>query len=121
MAGNTASAIFGPLNYDQTPPTVAINGLLGFPLLQILAAGAAVTGTAADNLSGVLFIGVAFKMVGAAQVTVVATCTAGCGTTAATWSAPTTGLPAGTYTVYANSVDVAGNISQTATITLLLL
>ena len=118
VAGNTAPATFGPLNYDHTPPTVTITSALG---LEVLDVGQSVAGTAGDNLSGVLFVGVAFKMAGAAQITLVATCTAGCGTTAAAWAASTKGLAAGLYTVNAQSVDIAGNISQSATISLLLL
>ncbi len=103
-AGNT-TAVSVTLNYDHTPPTAHIDGN---PVQTVL--GVPVTGTAADNLSGVASIKVSFAdLFGLLGTTVrQATCTAGCGTTAATWTVSTGGL-LGIYTVTAAATDVAGN------------
>jgi len=94
------------LKYDATPPTATING----GPIQIQLAGTPLTGTAADNLSGVASIKVSFANLLGLQGTTTrqATCTSGCGTTAATWSVSTAGL-LGIYTVTATATDVAGN------------
>lgn len=107
VAGNTTTATFGPIMYDHTAPATAINP--GQPL-QIIA-GATVTGTATDNLSGVASTTVSFaNLLGLLGTTTrQATCTSGCGTTSATWSVSTTGL-FGLYLVTASSTDVAGNV-----------
>lgn len=105
-AGNYTLANFGPFNYDHTPPSTTVSG----GLLQVLAAGAPVTGGATDNVSGVLVVGVAFVPLVGPAISRTAICTA-CGTTTATWRVSTTGIPTGVYTVYAQSIDEAGNTS----------
>ncbi|MDQ6796774.1 MAG: hypothetical protein M3011_01905 [Actinomycetota bacterium] len=108
-AGNTTAANFA-LRYDHTPPTTAINRDENLQVL-VLVAGAPVTGTATDNLSGVASTAVTFNsplgLFG--SVTRQATCTSGCGTTAAKWSVSTKGLY-GVWVVTARSTDVAGNV-----------
>ncbi|MGI9022739.1 MAG: hypothetical protein ACR2HV_05830 [Acidimicrobiales bacterium] len=108
-AGNTATSDF-QLRYDHTPPNTAINRNESLQVL-VLVAGAPVKGTATDNLSGVASTSVTFRsplgLFG--TVTRQATCSSGCGTTAATWSVSTKGL-LGIYLVTARSVDVAGNV-----------
>jgi len=97
QAGNSSTPLAQSFKYDATPPTTHING-----------GAAQITGTAADNLSGVATTKVTFAAALGQPVVRTATCTAGCGTTAAQWSVSTAGLN-GIFTVKAMSVDTAGN------------
>lgn len=106
-SGNTEPAKSLVVRIDRTVPTASID--TGAEPHIFSTPARPVTGTATDNLSGVAAIEVRFVHASGTVTTLPATCTAGCGTTAATWSVSTSGLKAGAYTVTASASDVASN------------
>jgi len=106
-SGNTEPAKTLVVRIDKTVPEAAID-TSGEPHIFSTPARP-VTGTATDNLSGVAAVEVKFVHASGTATTLPATCTAGCGTNAATWTVSTSGLRAGAYTVTASASDVASN------------
>ena len=107
VSGNTEIIKTLTVRIDETGPVAAIDMVDGYQTR--LTAGAVLTGTASDNLSGVSAIDVTFRHANGAVMTRRAACTS-CETAAASWSVSTSGLPPGRYTVTASASDVASNI-----------
>lgn len=107
-AGHSTTATAGGIDIDRTAPAAAIganSSVADTPPIHV----GDTWGTASDGLSKVAGIVVTYVDATSATTEREARC-ANCGTSSATWWAPTAGLPPGTYEVTATATDLAGNV-----------
>ena len=119
VAGNSSEDTQGNIDIDKTAATTTIASAEIGPSLSLL--GAAVTGSRADNLSGIAVTQVVFtNVLLGQQETRTAVCVSGCDTLDQQWEVSTAGLTPGAYTVTASTDDIAGNDgASTAPITVI--
>ena len=110
-AGNAEAVRSLAVRVDRTGPNTVVDAPEG-RARWISLDGDPLTGTASDNLSGVIATWVTFARNDGRQTHLKATCISGCGTRQATWSVAPTRLDPGRYIVTAYSTDLAGNSGE---------